>query len=107
MGIFGKVFGNSNESDDEVDIFGIEETCPQCGSTMRGDGERFECPECGVLFLQDGEYVTPWERSRGNHGECESCGQSLSNGDYHAPWEDGSNSLGYVKCPYCGHKNYR
>lgn len=107
MGIFGKLFGNSNESDDEMDIFGIEETCPRCGSTMRGDGERFECPECGVLFLQDGEYVTPWERSRGNRGECESCGQSLSNGDYHAPWEDGSNSLGYVKCPYCGHKNYR
>lgn len=105
MGILGKLFGNSN--DDEEDIFGVEETCPRCGSTMRGDGERFECPECGVFFLQDGEYVTPWERSRENRGECESCGQSLSNGDYHAPWEDGSNSLGYVKCPYCGYKNYR
>lgn len=23
-----------------------------CGSTMRGDGERFECPECGVLFYK-------------------------------------------------------
>ena len=58
MGILGKLFGNSSSDDCEVDIFGVEETCPRCGSTMRGDGERFECPECGVLFLQNGEYVT-------------------------------------------------
>lgn len=78
MGIFGKLLSNGNGNDDEVDIFGVEEICPRCGSTMRGDGERFECPECGVLFLQDGEYVTPLERSRGNRGECESCGHAFA-----------------------------
>ena len=43
----------------------------------------------------------------GNQGECESCGQSLARGDYHAPWEDGSNEYGYVECPYCGYKNIK
>ena len=44
---------------------------------------------------------------RGNCGECESCGLSLYGGDYHAPWEDGDNEYGYIKCPHCSHKNVR
>ena len=105
MGLFSKLFGGRN--DNEVDIFGVEETCPRCGSTMRGDGKRFECPECGVLFYENGEYVTPWERCSGNKGECENCGGSLDRGDYISPWEDGDNEYGYVICPYCRHKNVR
>ncbi len=37
--------------------------------------------------------------------ECINCQQSLSDGIYVAPWEDGDNPHGYIICPHCGRKN--
>ena len=55
MGILNALFGGygrNDDDDDEADIFFDKRTCTRCGSTMQGDGCRFECPECGVLFLE-------------------------------------------------------
>lgn len=111
MSILGKLFGGSNsnsfENDNEVDIFGVSETCPHCGDEMHGDGIRFECPNCGVLFLENGDYVSPWNRTHRRSGTCSNCEQSLSGGNLILPWEDGDNSYAYVTCPCCGHKNIK
>lgn len=105
MGLFGKLFGSFGSGDGEVDIFDTEETCPYCGDTMRGEGQRFECPNCGVLFEENGEYVHPWERSRHSTRTCVNCGESLSGGTQTLPWEDGDNAYAYITCPNCGYKN--
>ncbi|GEM_PF-3545240 len=31
---------------------------------------------------------------------CENCGQKMVGGSYTAPWENGNNPDGYVKCPH-------
>ena len=50
MGLFGNLIKSISES---------SEKCPWCGSSMDGDGERFECPNCtgGVFFTEDGKIV--------------------------------------------------
>jgi len=76
---------------------------------MSESGE--DCYKCNnqdcesVAFRENGEIVDAY--SRGNRGECESCGQSLSRGEISAPWEDGDNTYAYIKCPYCDHRNIK
>lgn len=36
---------------------------------------------------------------------CINCGQSLSGGDFTAPWELGDNENASVTCPHCGYEN--
>ena len=90
----------------EVDIFWNKQTCPRCGSEMRGDDVRFECPECGVLFLVNGEYLTPDERAYRHqleHGpKCYNCGRPLAGGSFRPAWSEGGNSSTTKKCPHCG-----
>lgn len=87
---------------------------------MFGDGEyqgeeRFECPngEAGPFFKADGLLMDVEQRlerhlrNRGGGAKCESCGSSLAGGTHYLPYEDGSNTLAYVKCPACGHSNDR
>ncbi|MET4580985.1 DNA-directed RNA polymerase subunit RPC12/RpoP [Conyzicola nivalis] len=88
---------------------GPTETCPECGSRMSGDGERFECPNCvdgGVYFMEDGELVDSMSRSRGNAGSCINCNGSLSGAEHTSEWEDGDNSEAYVICRHCQTQNY-
>lgn len=88
---------------------GSTETCPQCGSKMSGDGERFECPTCtngGVYFMEDGVLVDSMSRGRGKAGSCINCGQSLSGAEYTSAWEDGDNSEPYVTCRHCQAQNF-
>jgi len=103
MGLFDKLFGGGTSGDPVI--------CSECGSPMSESGEdRYECsnPNChGVSFRENGEIVNAFERRRGSAGTCESCGQSLSRGDFSLPWEDGNNAYAYVRCPYCGHKNIK
>lgn len=37
--------------------------------------------------------------------DCESCQQALSGSVRVAPWEDGDNEYGYIRCRHCQHKN--
>ena len=86
--------------------------CPNCGGMVEGDAPDatywFNCRDCGERFcLEVGELISPFERI--NHQSsraCENCGQSLSGGEYTAPWENGDNPDGYIKCPHCGHINF-
>ncbi|MBU3100703.1 MULTISPECIES: hypothetical protein [Clostridium] len=100
MGLFGKLFGG---------ISGLTATCPRCGATMHGDGERFECPNCtngGVYFMEDGELVDSLDRGRGRSGRtCISCQNSLDGGVRTAEWEDGDNAEAYITCPHCRYHN--
>mgnify|MGYP005487256127 CR=1 FL=1 len=111
MGILNALFGGygrNDDDDDEADIFFDKRTCTRCGSTMQGDGCRFECPECGVLFLEDGEYLTPDERmmkSAGSGRTCDNCGKPLRGGQLTLPWENGGNPNAFVRCPHCGYSN--
>ena len=68
----------------------------------------FNCKSCGERFyLEDGELISPFDSSRQNSSRiCSNCGQSLSGGEYTAPWENGNNSEGYVICPHCGYTNF-
>lgn len=86
--------------------------CPQCGKRMKGDwpdkSRWFNCSNCGDRFLleDDGELVNALFRGRKNARTCENCGQKMVGGSYTAPWENGNNPDGYVKCPHCGHVNF-
>nr|WSW44975.1 hypothetical protein OG296_18545 [Streptomyces sp. NBC_01001] len=108
MDIFDKLSNGSSG--------GSAETCPWCSTSLIGadkggwaDG-RFECPNCegGVFFMEDGQLVDSMQRSKSSGGgTCEMCQSSLSGGVSYLPYEDGSNSLAYIKCPSCGHENVR
>lgn len=86
--------------------------CDMCGVKMTGfDGVAwYTCPSCGNRVRKDESGKLTWEREIfGPHitsKKCAQCGQSLSGGSYTMPWEDGSNSDGYVKCPHCGYVNF-
>ena len=111
MGILNALFGGHGRNDDddaEADIFFDKRTCTRCGSTMQGDGYRYECPECGVLFAEDGEYLTPDERmmkSAGSGRTCDNCGKPLRGGQLTLPWENEGNPNAFVRCPHCGYSN--
>jgi predicted RNA-binding Zn-ribbon protein involved in translation (DUF1610 family) len=88
--------------------------CKSCGAKMTEfDGcAWYTCPECGdAVKIVDG--VMTWQNEifgRGirNSGKtCSNCGKSLDGGSYTAPWENGSNPDGYIKCPYCGFINFQ
>ena len=86
--------------------------CPYCGGMVKGDAPDaqywFNCTSCGERFyLEDGELISPFDRSRRKSNKtCANCGQSLSGGEYTAPWENGNNPDGYIKCPHCGYVNF-
>lgn len=87
--------------------------CPYCRGRLVGDAPDttrwFNCASCGErFFLQDdGKLVSPFARKQLNGGRmCEACGRSLAGGVYTAPWENGNNPDGYIKCPHCGHANF-
>ena len=86
--------------------------CPYCGGMVQGDAPDaqywFNCQSCGERFyLEGGELISPFDRSRSKSSKlCANCGQSLSGGSYTAPWENGNNSDGYIKCPHCRYINY-
>jgi hypothetical protein len=95
-------------------VGGSTAICPWCNAKMRGDGElygteRFECPNTdGVFFMVDGELVDAANySSRSGGGSCEMCQASLASGERYLPYEDGSNSHAYIKCPSCKHENIR
>lgn len=88
--------------------------CPQCGKRMKGDwpdkARWFNCSSCGDRFFleDDGDLVNALSRGRNKSGKkCENCGQSLSGGSYTAPWENGNNPDGYIKCSHCGYVNFQ
>lgn len=86
--------------------------CPYCGGMVRGDAPDatywFNCNNCRERFyLENGELISPFSRrSHSSSRLCESCGQYLSGGGYTAPWENGNNPDGYIKCPHCRHVNF-
>jgi len=86
--------------------------CPYCGGAVKGDAPDpkywFNCTSCGERFyLEGGELISPFDRSRRKSGKtCTKCGGALTGGEYTAPWENGNNPNGYVKCPHCGHVNF-
>ena len=86
--------------------------CPVCGGRVHGDAPDatywFNCNDCGERFyLEAGELVSPFDRARANSSKsCASCGRSLAGGSYIAPWENGNNPNGYIKCPHCGYANF-
>ena len=101
MGFLDKLLGSFG---------GSTATCPWCDATIHGDDERYECPNCvgGVFFMEDGQLVDSIHRgSRSSGGSCEMCQASLAGGEQSLPYEDGSTSHAYIKCPSCGHENIR
>ncbi len=88
--------------------------CDMCGAQMTEfDGWAWHtCPECGnAVRIIDGEVI--WQReifgrqaATYSGRTCISCGQPLAGGEYTAPWENGNNPDGYVKCPHCGAANF-
>lgn len=86
--------------------------CPQCGRRMKSDwpdkSRYFNCGSCGDRFFleDDGQLVNVFDRHSSGGRTCENCGQSMSGGEYTAPWENGNNPDGYIKCPHCGHVNF-
>ena len=111
--------GELNDVTDD-NVFGSEEEyqthmgiprCPICGGMVVGDAPDatywFNCPNCNVRFcLKDGELCDPFAPDEESGRTCEYCGKSLSGGEFAAPWEDGDNPCGYVRCPHCWQKNY-
>lgn len=107
MGIFDKLLGVIGDS--------TERPCPDCRKPLQADSEwvegRYECRNdacfgSGVYFDEGGVLVD--SRSRGkSSGSCVACQSSLSGGDSYLPYEGGSNSYAYIKCPSCGHENIR
>lgn len=113
--------GDTDEEEDEVgfqmgnnnDYEG--ETCRWCGSPLIADEDgpddrgtlRYECSNSncyGVFFSDNGDsLLSPDERRKPNATPCSNCGMSLSGGEYTAPWENGNNPDGYIKCPHCGY----
>lgn len=93
---------------------GPTDTCPMCAGTLdseeHGDGS-YWCASCGVLYKTVGGELVDVKDLRESEGHaggtCEMCQASLSGGDSYLPYEDGSNSLAYMKCPSCGYKNER
>jgi DNA-directed RNA polymerase subunit RPC12/RpoP len=87
--------------------------CPYCGGMLKGDAPDatrfFNCDFCNTRFyLENGELIDLFDKKARRHTSrlCSNCGQSLSGGEYTAPWENGNNSDGYIKCPHCGYINY-
>lgn len=102
----------TGDSDDDDGEESEEMNCPQCGRKMKGDWpdktRYFNCESCGDRFFveDDGEIVNVLYRGNKNSKKCANCGQSLRGGSYTAPWENGNNSDGYIKCPHCGYVNF-
>ena len=110
MGLFDALGSIISGIASEIDGGDDYPTCDMCGSKMTEfDGWAwYTCPECGnMVRVLDGE--KKWERDifggSSSSETCENCGQSLSGGEYTAPWEDGDNEDGYIICPHCHHKN--
>lgn len=91
-------------------------TCKTCGARMTEfDGWAwYACPECGNSARVTDDGTVTWQNeifgasSADTGGKtCENCGRSLRRGSYTLPWEDGSNSDGYIKCPHCGYFNFQ
>ena len=86
--------------------------CPTCGGMVKGDAPDatywFNCKTCGERYrLIDGRLISTWEEiDNSNAKKCANCGESLQGGEYTAPWENGNNSDGYIKCPHCGYINF-
>ncbi len=101
---------NIYASEDEYqETMGIPR-CPRCGDRVVGDAPDariwFNCHTCGGRFiLEDGELINPTDRGDSSKS-CGNCGQSLKGGEYIAPWENGNNPDGYIKCPHCGYVNF-
>ena len=87
--------------------------CRYCKRKMESqepDKSRFFwCDKCNTMYYleDDGQLVDALHRGRGsNNRTCENCGRSMKGATYYAPWENGNNRDGYVKCPHCGHANF-
>lgn len=86
--------------------------CPYCGGMVIGDApdatRYFNCNSCDERFyLEGGELVSVFARGKSSSSRtCENCGMSMDGGEYVAPWENGNNPDGYVKCPHCRHVNF-
>ena len=94
--------------------------CPKCGSYVTSKDVRHTgtvylwCNRCHAN-IPESRVKKYWEThnepegvsNSADGGTCESCGQSLSGGDFSLPWEDGNNANAYVRCRYCGHKNIK
>ncbi len=91
-------------------------TCKTCGARMTEfDGWAwYTCPECGDSVRVTDDGTVTWQNEI--FGEsivdiggkiCENCGRSLRRGSYTMPWEDGSNSDGYIRCPHCEYYNFQ
>lgn len=125
--LISKNSDTDNSKDTALTGFGtidgfVGQTCPLCGAPLDGDDEvpdpwgviRYECtnPDCHGIFYREngGELESLEDRHRArqsNNQKCSNCGQSLSGGSYTAPWENGNNPDGYVKCPHCGYVNFQ
>jgi predicted RNA-binding Zn-ribbon protein involved in translation (DUF1610 family) len=110
---------NSESNDDSIDndtpscIDDEYPVCESCGAKMTVfDGWAWHtCPDCGdSVRIIDG--VATWRNEIfGRNAQystktCSNCGESLSEGSYTLPWEEGTNSDGYIKCPHCGVVNF-
>ena len=90
-------------------------SCYCCGSKMAEfDGcSWYTCPDCGNRVRNNDDGSWTWENeifgsaSSSNAGICANCGGSLKGGSYAAPWENGNNPDGYIKCPHCRYVNFQ
>ena len=83
--------------------------CIYCGKRLKKDQPDgyYNCNHCGSRFyLEEGKLVDVWRRRSTSTRICVNCQQSLSGGVYTAPWENGNNLDGYIKCPHCGCINF-
>lgn len=98
--------------------------CPICDGKLKGDWpdkhKFFNCEKCNQRFyVTNGEYHSMpddsvyWDEDGNvhevekNYGKCEECSKSLKGSVFVAPWEEGSNANGFVRCKYCGHENIK
>lgn len=94
----------------EIDDFPI---C-KCGAKMTEfDGDAwYSCPSCGDSIRKNDDGSFTWQNEifnekSTNNQKCSNCQESLSGSSYTAPWEDGNNSDGYIKCSHCGYINFQ
>ena len=103
---------NVFSSEEEYQAYMGIPRCPYCGGMVVGDAPDatywFNCPNCRERFyLEGGELISPFDSRRSRSSRtCENCGRSLAGGEYVAPWENGNNPDGYIKCPHCSHVNF-
>lgn len=80
--------------------------CDSCGRKMTRTAKcEWYCKKCDqTIFDFSQKYVSDDDDDGGR--KCSNCRSSLKGGSYTAPWENGNNSDGYVKCPHCGYINF-